>query len=87
MELRHPRSHRVLSTVNSRKKSVRTTLLESTTLDVRQEVTESLGGRSPDELYEEATASYGAPLERLARAYEADPETRRDLLQEIHLAL
>lgn len=50
-------------------------------------MTESLGGRSPDELYEEATASYGAPLERLARAYEADPETRRDLLQEIHLAL
>jgi RNA polymerase sigma-70 factor (ECF subfamily) len=42
---------------------------------------------SPDELYEEATATYGAALDRLARAYEADPDNRRDLLQEIHLAL
>lgn len=42
---------------------------------------------SPDELYEEATTTYGAALDRLARAYEADPDTRRDLLQEIHLAL
>jgi len=50
-------------------------------------VTESVGGCGPDELYEEAAANYSAPLERLARAYEADPETRRDLLQEIHLAL
>ena len=50
-------------------------------------MTESVGGRGPDELYEEAAASYSGPLERLARAYEADPEARRDLLQEIHLAL
>ena len=28
-----------------------------------------------------------ARLSRLARGYEADPEKRRDLLQEIHLAL
>ena len=40
-----------------------------------------------DELYEEAAATYGAALDRLARAYEADPDKRRDLLQEIHLAL
>jgi len=40
-----------------------------------------------DDRYREAAAAYGAPLERLARAYEADPEYRRDLLQEIHLAL
>jgi RNA polymerase sigma-70 factor, ECF subfamily len=39
------------------------------------------------ELYEEAAAAYGPALERLARAYEADPDRRRDLLQEIHLAL
>ncbi len=39
-----------------------------------------------DELYEQATAEYGPALERLARSYEADPETRRDLLQEIHFA-
>jgi RNA polymerase sigma-70 factor (ECF subfamily) len=42
---------------------------------------------TPDELYEEATASYGTALDRLARAYEVDPDKRRDLLQEIHLAL
>jgi len=40
-----------------------------------------------DSLFEEAIAAYGGALERLARAYEADPETRRDLLQEIHIAL
>jgi len=39
------------------------------------------------DLYEEASAAYGPALERLARAYEADPDRRRDLLQEIHLAL
>jgi RNA polymerase sigma-70 factor (ECF subfamily) len=37
--------------------------------------------------YEEATATYGAALERLARAYEPDSDLRRDLLQEIHIAL
>jgi RNA polymerase sigma-70 factor, ECF subfamily len=40
-----------------------------------------------DRLYEEAVGVFGAVLERLARAYEADPEFRRDLLQEIHIAL
>jgi len=40
-----------------------------------------------DALYEEAAQTYGAALERLARAYEADGELRRDLLQEIHVAL
>lgn len=38
-------------------------------------------------LYEEAAQNYGAALERLARAYEADADLRRDLLQEIHVAL
>jgi RNA polymerase sigma-70 factor (ECF subfamily) len=37
--------------------------------------------------FEEAVAAFGAPLERLARAYEADAETRRDLIQEILIAL
>jgi RNA polymerase sigma-70 factor (ECF subfamily) len=32
-------------------------------------------------------AEYGAALERLARGYQADPDRRLDLLQEIHLAL
>ena len=42
---------------------------------------------NPDQLYEEAAATYGAALERLARAFEANPDRRQDLLQEIHLAL
>lgn len=42
---------------------------------------------SQDELYRETAAEYGDALERLARAYEADPDKRRDLLQEIHFAL
>ena len=40
-----------------------------------------------DELYQEAAEVHYPALERLARAYEADPEARRDLLQEIHVAL
>ncbi len=40
-----------------------------------------------DDLYREAADSYGASLHRLARAYEADTELRRDLLQDIHLQL
>jgi RNA polymerase sigma-70 factor (ECF subfamily) len=38
-------------------------------------------------LYEQAVAQYGAAFARLARGYEADADKRRDLLQEIHLAL
>jgi RNA polymerase sigma-70 factor, ECF subfamily len=45
------------------------------------------GEASQDDLYREASAKYGSSLERLARAYEADPEKRRDLLQEIHFQL
>ena len=37
--------------------------------------------------YAEATAAFGPALERLARAYERDPDKCRDLLQEIHVAL
>ena len=40
-----------------------------------------------DDLYQEATAAYGPALGRLAQSYEADPEKRQDLLQEIHFAL
>jgi RNA polymerase sigma-70 factor (ECF subfamily) len=40
-----------------------------------------------DSLYEQAAESHGAALDRLARAYEFDPDARRDLLQEIHLQL
>jgi len=40
-----------------------------------------------DTLYQQAAVEYAAALERLARSYEADPEARRDLLQDIHVAL
>ncbi len=40
-----------------------------------------------DTLYRTTVAEYGAALDRLAVAYEADPEKRRDLRQEIHLQL
>jgi RNA polymerase sigma-70 factor, ECF subfamily len=39
------------------------------------------------ELYERAVADYGNALRRLTRAYEADADRRRDVLQEIHMAL
>jgi RNA polymerase sigma-70 factor (ECF subfamily) len=47
----------------------------------------STGAASPDDLYRDAVDKYGSSLERLARAYEADPEKRRDLSQDIHFQL
>lgn len=40
-----------------------------------------------DDLYRDAVEKFGPSLERLAGAYEADPEKRRDLSQEIHFQL
>src|SRR6478736_553691 len=40
-----------------------------------------------DARYLVAAREHGAMIERLARGYEADPELRRDLVQEIHAAL
>jgi RNA polymerase sigma-70 factor, ECF subfamily len=45
------------------------------------------GLTSQDSLYGEALGQFGPALERLARAYEADPEKRRDLSQDIHFQL
>jgi RNA polymerase sigma-70 factor (ECF subfamily) len=42
---------------------------------------------SQDDLYTEAVDQYGSSLERLTSAYEADPEKRRDLSQDIHFQL
>ncbi len=42
---------------------------------------------SQEKRYEAAVAQYGAAIERLARAYEFDPDERRDLVQDIHVAL
>ena len=40
-----------------------------------------------DDLYREAVDQFGPALERLARAYEADADKRRDLSQDIHFQL
>lgn len=40
-----------------------------------------------DELYTEAAAAHKKALERLVRAYEANADKQRDLLQDIHVAL
>ena len=40
-----------------------------------------------DALYQQAITGHGPMIRRLARGYEADPERRRDLLQDIHLEL
>lgn len=40
-----------------------------------------------DVLYEQAAATYTSAIERLARGYEPDPDKRRDLVQDIHVAL
>jgi RNA polymerase sigma-70 factor, ECF subfamily len=44
-------------------------------------------GAGQDERYAAAAAEFGGAMERLARAYEADAEARRDLIQDIHVAL
>src|SRR5215831_16475687 len=43
--------------------------------------------REQDALYEQSITEHGAMIRRLGRGYEADPDRRRDLLQEIHLEL
>jgi RNA polymerase sigma-70 factor (ECF subfamily) len=48
---------------------------------------ETDGRPSPDDLYKQASSTFGPALVRLVAAYERDPEKRRDLLQDIHLAL
>ncbi len=40
-----------------------------------------------DARYQRGVSTFGGALERLSRAYEADPDLRLDLLQDIHFAL
>jgi len=47
----------------------------------------SNGSPEQDELYATAVAECGRMLDRLSAGYEADPDKRRDLRQEIHLQL
>jgi RNA polymerase sigma-70 factor (ECF subfamily) len=42
--------------------------------------------QSQDELYASAVATFGAPMARLAAAYELDRSLRQDLLQDMHVA-
>lgn len=58
-----------------------------TTWNVGQSGINPATASSQDDLYREAAAVYGSALGRLARAYEADADKRRDLMQEIHFAL
>ena len=43
--------------------------------------------KDAEALYDEVARAFGAALERLGKAYEPDADRRRDLLQEIHMAL
>jgi RNA polymerase sigma-70 factor (ECF subfamily) len=47
----------------------------------------SAGPAQREQLYETAAREFGRALDRLAAGYEADPDRRHDLRQEIHLQL
>jgi RNA polymerase sigma-70 factor, ECF subfamily len=50
-------------------------------------LTESSGDPKRNELYAKVSLEYGRALDRLTAGYEADPEKRHDLRQEIHFQL
>jgi len=52
----------------------------------REQLSDSVAAKQ-DELYQSAVAELGRALDRLASGYEADPDKRHDLRQEIHLQL
>jgi len=66
-------------------------LLEKTrTLDYEDMATSDThpaAATAQDDLYAQAVAAHGRMIDRLATGYEADPDKRRDLRQEIHLQL
>lgn len=59
----------------------------ATTIDAGGDEPILNGDASQDDLYREAADRFGPALERLARAYEVDPEKRRDLIQEMHFQI
>jgi RNA polymerase sigma-70 factor (ECF subfamily) len=63
------------------------TSIASDYLCVRETQPISAGTADQDIRYADAINQYGAALDRLVRAYEADPEKRRDLGQDIHFQL
>jgi RNA polymerase sigma-70 factor (ECF subfamily) len=48
---------------------------------------DAISAEQRDARYTRAAEAFGGALERLARAYEADAEQQKDLLQDIHFAL
>jgi RNA polymerase sigma-70 factor (ECF subfamily) len=56
-------------------------------LSVRGTESIQAGQARQDDLYGEAVEKFGSSLERLVGAYEADPDKRRDLSQDIHFQL
>lgn len=54
---------------------------------VEQRAEPSAAGARQEELYQRAAAEQGPALQRLVRAYEANADRRRDLLQEINVAI
>ena len=48
---------------------------------------ENVANANREQLYAAAAGEFGRALERLAAGYEADPDKRHDLLQDIHLHL
>jgi RNA polymerase sigma-70 factor (ECF subfamily) len=54
---------------------------------VGRECTSGVGPSKRDEFYQTAIRDFGRALDRLAAGYEADPEKRHDLRQDIHFQL
>jgi RNA polymerase sigma-70 factor (ECF subfamily) len=59
----------------------------STISIVRGRASSEVGPLNRDELYRTAVEEFGRALDRLAAGYEADPEKRHDLRQDIHFQL
>src|SRR5690242_1345164 len=57
------------------------------TIGAMRQGAKSPGSPEQSELYTRAVAECGRMLDRLAAGYEADPDKRRDLRQEIHFQL
>lgn len=57
------------------------------TIGIMEHRAKSSGSPEQSELYTRAVAECGRMLDRLPAGYEADPDKRRDLRQEIHLQL
>src|SRR5260370_25216877 len=59
----------------------------ASTIGIMGRGAKSSGSPEQNELYTRAVAECGRMLDRLPAGYEADPDKRRDLRQEIHLQL